>query len=185
MNDIELLESLIRREESALDELKEKYGAYCRYIAQQILGSPEDAEEVENDALLKAWRSLPAAKITSLRSYLGMLARNLAIDKRRADPSRRLPEDAFLTGLDELAEVLPDGAEDKVVSEIELKDLMTHFLSELTAKNRRIFLKRYWFSCSVREIAEEMHMSESSIKMRLKRSREQLQMLMEWEVGRK
>ena len=181
MNDSELLKSLIRRDESALDELKEKYGAYCRYIAQQILGSPEDAEEVENDALLKAWRTLPTAKLTSLRSYLGMLARNLAIDKRRADPSRRLPEDAFLTGLDELAEVLPDGAGDHVVDEVAIKDLMEHFLNELTVKNRRIFLKRYWYACSVREIAEELHMTESSIKMRLKRTREQLQMLMEWE----
>lgn len=174
MDDKALTALLEAHDEKAVEMIREKYGAYCRYIAKQILGSPEDAEEVENDALLKLWRTVPPARPASLRSYLGMLSRQLAIDKRRTDPKRHLPEDAFAESLDELAEVLPAGSEDAVVNEVALREALNRFLKTLDGKEQRLFLLRYWYACSIREIAGELSAKEGSIKMRLKRTRDKL-----------
>ncbi len=173
MDDKTLISLLWERSEEVLGQIREKYGAYCRYIAGQILGDPSDAEEVENDVLFKLWRTVPPARPESLRSYLGMLSRQLAIDKRRSDPKRRAAE-AFEESLEELAEVLPDGSEDAFVNEIALREALDRFLWDLSKKERRIFLLRYWYACSVREIAGACRLSEGSVKMRLKRTRAKL-----------
>ncbi|MBO4873563.1 MAG: RNA polymerase sigma factor [Lachnospiraceae bacterium] len=174
MDDNELIALLTERSEEAIEKIKEKYGAYCRCIAAQILGSAEDAEEVENDVLFKLWRTVPPARPTSLRSYLGMLSRQLAIDRRRHDSKRPIKADAFAESLEELQEALPEGSEDAVVNELALRDALNRFLKELSEKERRIFLLRYWYACPIREIAEELKKSEGSVKMRLKRTRDKL-----------
>ena len=173
MDDNALIDLLWEHSEEAIEKIKEKYGAYCRSIARQILGSEEDAEEVENDVLLKLWRRVPPARPSSLRSYLGMLSRQLAIDKRRSDPKKRTA-DAFEESLEELSQALPEGYEDAIVNELALREALNRFLRELSEKERRIFLLRYWYACSIREIAEETKHSEGSIKMRLKRVRDKL-----------
>ena len=177
MDDKALTELLQARSEEAIGKIKEKYGAYCRYIAGQILGDcAEDIEEVENDVLLKLWRADPPPAPSSLRSYLGMLTRQTAVDKRRSDPKRRLPEDAFLDSLDELTEAIPDpeNMENAVVDRLALREALNRFLKELNEKERRIFLMRYWYACPIRDIAAELKAREGSVKMRLKRLRDRL-----------
>ena len=177
MDDKALTELLAERSEEAIGKIKEKYGAYCRYIAGQILGDcAEDIEEVENDVLLKLWRADPPPGPDALRSYLGMLTRQTAVDKRRNDPKRRLPEDAFLDSLDELAEAIPDpeNMENAIVDRLALREALNRFLQGLSEKERRLFLLRYWYACPIREIAEEVHAREGAIKMRLRRLRDRL-----------
>ncbi|MBQ6196513.1 MAG: sigma-70 family RNA polymerase sigma factor [Lachnospiraceae bacterium] len=173
MDDKALIAALLERSEDAVGSIREKYGAYCRYIAGQILADPADVEEVENDVLLKLWRTVPPARPGSLRSYLGMLSRQLAIDKRRKDPKRKLTE-AYEQSLEELEDVLPDGSENAIADELALRDALSRFVKQLKEKDRRVFLLRYWYACSVREIAAELHASEGSIKMRLERTRNKL-----------
>lgn len=173
MDDRALIAALHARSEDAIGSIREKYGAYCRYIAGQILADPADVEEVENDVLLKLWRTVPPAEPASLRSYLGMLSRQLAIDKRRSDPKGKLA-DSFEASLDELADVLPDGSENAIADEVALREALNRFLRQLGEKERHIFLLRYWYACSIREIAKELHMTEGAVKMRLERSRNKL-----------
>ena len=47
------------RDEQALTETAAKFGAYCRKIAFNLLGSDPDAEEVENDTGMAAWNCMP------------------------------------------------------------------------------------------------------------------------------
>ena len=173
MDDKALIAALFRRSDDALGSIREKYGAYCRYIAGQILADPADVEEVENDVLLKLWRTVPPAEPASLRSYLGMLSRQLAIDKRRKDPKRKLAA-AYEESLEELADLLPSGSENAIADELALRDALSRFVKQLKEKDRHVFLLRYWYACSVREIAAELHASEGSIKMRLERTRNKL-----------
>lgn len=62
-----------------------------------------------------------------------------------------------------------------------LVDILNHFLSKQNQKTRKIFMRRYWFLCSIKEIAEEFHMSESSVKMNLQRARRNLKKILEKE----
>ena len=173
MDDKALIAALLERSEDAVGSIREKYGAYCRYIAGQILADPADVEEVENDVLLKLWRTVPPARPASLRSYLGMLSRQLAIDKRRKDPKRKFTE-AYEQSLEELEDVLPDGSENAIADELALREALDRFLAQLKEKDRRVFLLRYWYACPIREIAAELRASEGSVKMRLERTRNKL-----------
>lgn len=70
------------RDEQALTETAAKFGAYCRKIAFNLLGSDPDAEEVENDTWMAAWNSMPENRPARLAPYLGRITRNLALDRR-------------------------------------------------------------------------------------------------------
>ena len=64
MEDREIKELFRKRSEAALSETEKKYGRYCLYIAERILGSAADAEEIVNDAYLKA-----NSQSSGIRSY--------------------------------------------------------------------------------------------------------------------
>ena len=71
-------------------------------------------------------------------------------------------------------------------SEIEVKELtriIEKFLDTLSKENRIIFIKRYWFCDSYKDIAEYMGFSEKNISVRLARIRQKLKKhLIEMEV---
>ena len=49
MDDKKIVDLFIKRDESALTETEQKYGRYCHFVANTILGSDEDSEECVND----------------------------------------------------------------------------------------------------------------------------------------
>ena len=65
----------------------------------------------------------------------------------------------------------------------ELARILGEFLDALTVENRVIFLRRYWFADSCRDIAELVGLTEKNISVRLTRIREKMRRyLMEREV---
>ena len=65
----------------------------------------------------------------------------------------------------------------------ELARIIENFLDTLTTENRVIFMRRYWFCDSYKDIAEFVELSENNISVRLTRIREKMkQYLMEREV---
>ena len=58
---------------------------------------------------------------------------------------------------------------------------MNSFLSALPAESRKIFMRRYWYLASIREIAQEYYISESKVKVTLLRTREKLKLFLEKE----
>ena len=59
MDDEAIVALYWQRDETAIQETQQKYGAYLAKIARQILPSREDGEESVNDTYLKAWNSIP------------------------------------------------------------------------------------------------------------------------------
>ena len=56
----------------------------------------------------------------------------------------------------------------------ELARIIEDFLNTLTVENRVIFMRRYWFADSYKDIAEFVGLSEKTISVRLTRIREKL-----------
>ena len=54
MDDRDIIKLYLRRDEEAIAETRRQYGRYCHSIALRITGSEQDAEELVNDACLKA-----------------------------------------------------------------------------------------------------------------------------------
>lgn len=171
MDDQMILLQFQLRSEQALVETRTRYGAYCRGIAMAILNDINDSAEVENDVLLKAWNTIPPQNPRSLRSYLGILSRQLAIDRWRGRKGE------FALSLEELGEVIP--STDRHVEQLDLRDALNDFLCRLPKKDRRIFLQRYWFASPIAQIAAEAGLREGAVKMRLSRMRERLRKYLE------
>ena len=73
--------------------------------------------------------------------------------------------------------MLKNGAAD----DLALAEALNHFLASLSGEARKIFMRRYWYLSSVKEIAADFGMGESKVKMSLLRSRNQLRILLEKE----
>lgn len=59
MNDQAIISLFELRNEQAISESNQQYGALCRSVARDITGNDEDAEECLNDAMLAAWNAIP------------------------------------------------------------------------------------------------------------------------------
>jgi RNA polymerase sigma-70 factor (ECF subfamily) len=81
LDDSQIIQLYFERSEDAIEKTKIKYGNFCFRIADNILKSKEDAEECKNDAYLRARSSIPPQKPSVLKSYLGKIVRNLALQR--------------------------------------------------------------------------------------------------------
>ena len=69
---------------------------------------------------------------------------------------------------------VPDAARDRTLEGKELGMILDSFLRTLSAQNRMIFMRRYWYADAVTEIAARYGISESAVRMRLNRTRDKL-----------
>lgn len=175
MEDERIVALYWERNEEALRMSDEKYGRYCRAIACRILGEDTAAEECVADAYLAAWESIPPVRPPSLASYLGMLTRRRAVDRRRRDGAAFRGGDAVTLSFEELEECLPDDNDPcRAVEAAELSRVISAFLYRLPTREADIFLRRYWYFDTVPEIAAWYRMGESRVKMVLLRTRRRL-----------
>lgn len=171
MDDKKIIELYFARDERAIEETKESYGRLILSVAMSILNSPTDSEECENDTYLRAWESIPPTRPSFFSAYLSKITRNLAINRLRDNRSKA----RLGTGLiiNEMEEIIPSTDGDPVDA-IELRDAFNDFLSSLSKTKRQIFVKRYFYMKEIRQIARDMFISESSVKVSLCRTRKEL-----------
>ncbi len=173
MDDIQIVELFFARSEKAIGETEKKYGRYCRYIAKNILGNDEDAEEIANDTYLKVWNTIPPNRPESLKAYVGMISNRLALNRYKKYSAEKRGRGDVPLVLDELAECVSDSESD-INAEIDLRDALNRFLRSLPRKTRNIFVRRYWYAASVEEICEEFGMKKSSVTVLMMRTRNEL-----------
>ena len=182
MEDNLIIELYFQRTEQAIDETRLKYSRLLRSIALNILKNMEDAEECENDTYLKTWNSIPPERPVVLSAFLSKIARNLSLDKYEYLHARKRGKGEIPALLDELEECLPDGS--SIFENIEVKELteiIDRFLGSLKGDARNIFMRRYWFSDSIQDIAKATGFSMSKVKMNLMRTRNGLKAVLEKE----
>ena len=182
MDDRQIIALFNERSETALSETAKKYGRYCRTVAYNILRNEEDSEECVNDTWLRAWDAIPPQCPERLSVFLGKITRNLALNRYKHKNREKRGGGQTLLVLEELAECVP-GAEstEEAAGEALLVDVLNRYLEGLPAEKRKIFMRRYWYMSSVKEIAEEFGLSESKVKMTLLRLRNKLKQTLEKE----
>ena len=182
-DDEKIIELFFERSEQAIRELDIKYGKLCRNLSYNIVNSRRDAEECVNDAYLGAWNAIPPARPDPLLSYIVKIVRNISLKIYwRKEAAKRSGH--YTVALEEIEGCIAD--QKTVEDEIEARELariIGDFLDTLTLENRVIFMRRYWFADSYKDIAEFMGLSEKNISVRLTRIREKMkQYLIEREV---
>lgn len=183
MEDKEIVDLYLKRDENAIAVTKTKFGKYIVTIAQNILGSVEDALEVENDTYLKTWNSIPPTIPLKLKTYLGRISRNLSIDMYRKNNNEKHGGGNFETLIDELAESLPsqDGSPDEALDSAGLSRALSEFLKSQDSDKRVMFIKRYWYGASIDDIASELSLSSNNVAVTLHRTRAALKEYLESE----
>lgn len=174
LEDSRIIELFCERSEQAILELSRKYGSICGRVAGNILNNRLDTEECLNDAYLGVWNSIPPQKPNPLLSYVCRVVRNLAIKRYHANTAAKR-NSAYDIALDELENCFP--APVTVEDEFNAKELarmIDRFLETLDKRNRMMFVRRYWYSDSIADIAELFHTSSHNVSVRLCRTREKL-----------
>ena len=181
MNDAQIVEMYWDRNEQAIAITSEKYGIYCYSVAYGILHNEEDSKESVNDTYMSAWNSMPPHKPNVLKTFLGKITRRLSIDKwRRKNAEKRGGEIAEV--LDELSECISQSGDPIAEMEKETLDkTIRTFVRELKDTEQRVFLCRYWYAKSIKEIAKLFGFSESKVKVMLMRTRNKLKARLETE----
>lgn len=175
MEDSAIVQMYWNRDEKAIAATSEKYGPYCSTIAMNILGNEEDAEECVNDAYLSAWNSIPPHKPKQLSTFIGKIVRNLSITLYRKNKAKKRGSGQTAVVLDELAELISDkNSPEELLDTKLLAKCINEFLSTLPAKKRIIFVCRYWYADSVKDIADRCGMTEGNVSVSLNRLRTKL-----------
>ena len=183
IDDEKIIEMFFERSEQGIRELDIKYGKICHNLSYNIVNSRQDAEECVNDAYLGAWNAIPPVHPNPLLSYIVKIVRNISLKIYwRKETAKRSGH--YKIALEEIEGYIAD--QKAVEDEIEVRELariIEEFLDALTVENRVIFMRRYWFADSYKDIAELMGLSEKNISVRLTRIREKMkQYLIEREV---
>ena len=172
--DEKIIELFFERSEQGIRELDNKYGKLCHTLSYNIVNNRQDAEECVNDAYLGAWNAIPPARPDPLLPYIARIVRNLSLKlywrKEAAKRSSR-----YTIALEEIEACIAD--QKTTEEELEAKELariIENFLDTLPSRDRVIFLRRYWFSDSYKDIAQFVGLSEKNVSVRLTRIRKKM-----------
>ncbi len=175
MDDLQIVELYWQRNEKAITETDSKYGAYCFVIAHNILHNKEDSDECVNDTWLNAWNAMPPQRPGKLRMFLAKITRNLSFNRYNASRTEKRGGGEIPLVLEELAECL--ASETDVENDLVTKELgesIRLFVKALPERDASIFLRRYFFTEPVREIAKRYEMTDNSVMVILHRIRKKL-----------
>lgn len=174
MDDSKIIELFFERSEQAIIELSKKYGSICAKIAFNILNNESDAEECVSDAYFGVWNTIPPQRPEHLLGYVCRIARNLAVKRYRLNTAKKR-NGAYDVALDEIEECLMSqtSVEDEFAAQ-ELANAINGFLGTLDADSRVMFVRRYWHSDSISDIARLFKKSEHYVSVRLFRVRKKL-----------
>jgi len=173
MEDTEIIELYFRRNELAIRETEAKYGKLCHKIAYNILNNHEDSEECVNDTYAGVWNAIPPARPRSLVAFLCGITRNRAL-KRLEYLTREKRSADILLSVEELAAVLPDNRYSPGASEEDVGRLISDFLRTQKEEARNVFIRKYYFFDSVREISIRYGFTQSKVKNMLLHTRNKL-----------
>ena len=81
MEDKNIIKLLWQRSESAIEALSKRFGKRLMWLAMNILGTHQDAEESVNDTYLAVWNTVPPKKPDPLAGYVYATGRNISLDR--------------------------------------------------------------------------------------------------------
>jgi len=160
----EAWEALVRTHQEALFRL-----------AYLLLGNAGEAEDVAQEAFLRAYASLERYDIERpLRPWLLSIAANLARNRRRS-------AGRYLAALQRWYKARPTtaaGIEEQSLHNLERQELW-HAIERLDFANQQVIYLRYFLEMSTVEVAETLQVPEGTVKSRLHRALKRLRGIIE------
>lgn len=181
MEDNKIIELYWQRKESAITETAKKYGSFCHRIALNILTLQEDAEECVNDSYYSVWNRIPPTRPNSFKTFLGRIVRNLSISRYRKNHAQKRYSGIELL-LSELEDCIPAATQvEEVIEGQQLSALISDWLESLSAEERTLFIRRYWFGEELQQLAKEFRITPNALAGRMLKLRKALRRQLEEE----
>lgn len=181
MDDEMIIKLFWDRDENAIRHTDDKYGKLCYSISYGVLECEEDAKECVNDTYLSVWNSIPPQKPNSFPAFISRITRNISINRYNYNNAQRRKSD-YEKVLDEVNDFTPNEQfTESVFERNRLRNAINDFVSKLPMMQRVIFVRRYWYLSSVKQIAKDYSLGESAVKAQLMRIRNKFREYLEKE----
>lgn len=182
-----LIERIKNGDTAAYNDMVTRYWDRIFARVHQLLKNQQDAEEVTQDAFIRAQRGLANFRgDASFSTWLYQIATNLAHNRywywfrRKRDHSVSLDQPLSTDGDLTLENVMPAGGETPAESVLtrEFVDRVTECMDGLSEKHREVLTLRNVHNLSYEAISQELKISVGTVKSRIARARERLRELM-------
>lgn len=177
MDEKALVQRAAEGDSAAFETLVERYQQQVFNLALRMVNSRADAEDLAQEAFIRAWRALPSFhQSAQFSTWLYRLTSNICIDFLRAQKRRKVVSLTMLQDDEDKQWDLPDGdplPEQRMIDREEREALGRAFRA-LDPDYRQVLTLRIVNGCSYQEIGEILNLPEGTVKSRLSRAREQL-----------
>jgi RNA polymerase sigma-70 factor (ECF subfamily) len=147
------------------------YNRYAQKVFQKCLSLTKDSEVAQDftqDIFIKVFNKIDTfEKRSTFSTWLYSITRNYCLDQMRV--SKRLGTESLSTEVQNRSFNSEDTAFDERIEEMEA------FLNALPADEVMMLKLKYEQNRTIKELAEQYNLTESAVKMRLKRTRDRLQ----------
>lgn len=180
--DDELIRAAQKGDRQAFDALVRRYDRSVLRLALHVLGNEQDAQDVHQEAFLKAYRYLSNFRFEcSFYTWLYRIVTNLCLDQLRRRKSRREDPSTALDGageeMDLLANLSDGRASANPARELERKTMhaaIQSALDDLTPRERTVFELKHYQGLKLRTIGEMLSTTEETAKNTLFRATRKL-----------
>ena len=171
--DRELIERVKKGESSAFRELVERYKRQAYYVAFDFMGSHEDAEDISQEAFIKVYQSIRSFRgEAQFSTWLHRIVVNLCISEKRKKSSKDM-EYYGDTLPEEMHHAHDSDSPDHPESALQSTKIQQHIqeaLDRLPAKQRTVFVLRFYQDMPLKEIGRVLKLSEGTVKSHLFRT---------------
>jgi RNA polymerase sigma-70 factor (ECF subfamily) len=187
-SETDLVRRAVRRDEAAIRSIIKRYNQRLYRLARAVVGSNADAEDVLQEAYLRAFASLDRFRgESSLATWLSRITLNEAFARIRSQ--RRLKRTAPPTPAGDMAEIIPfpvslSGEDpERTMAQRELLRLVEQAADDLPELFRVVFVARIIEGLSVEETAAVLGLPPATVKTRLHRARRLVRDRLEARIG--
>src|SRR5882672_5101907 len=180
--DDELIRAAQKGQRTAFDALVRRYDQSVLRLALHMLGNEQDAQDVHQEAFIKAYRHLGNFRFEcSFYTWLYRIVTNLCLDQLRRRKSRREDPATVIDSSGEEMDLLSNVSDDRSganpVRELERKVLSRRIqaaLDKLTPRERTVFELKHYQGLKLRAIGEMLNTTEETAKNTLFRATRKL-----------
>jgi len=171
-SDASAVERTLAGERDAYRVLVERHSTYVYRVAYRMTGNSHDAEEIVQEAFLRAYQKLQQfAGNANFGTWVYRIAANYAIDRlrqkkneesRREAPTRSAESETEIDPLSQVKDSAP--SPERLASSVELAKKMKEALDALSPAERTAIVMRHWDGCGIEEIAAVLKSNTSATK---------------------
>ena len=186
MDDAALVREGQKGDKAAFEELVHRFDGVVLRLALHLVGSEHEAQDVYQEAFLRAYRNLPRFRFEcSFYTWIYRIVTNLCLDHLRSRRSRRDDSSVLVNSegeerdlLDYVADSHPRSNPERQLQQREIRRRIAQALRKLTPRERVVFELKHYQGLTLRTLGEILDTTEETVKSTLFRATQKLRKIL-------